>query len=256
MINIDKYAYSSKLRKVDPMEKFIFAVLTLAVCLWADISVISIAVFCIMTLVTVVAGGIPPRFFMKLLMVPMSFLVIGVFTIAVNISTDSSIFMIFIPISDLWIGISRIGLYKAGNLFFKALGTISCLYFLSLTTNIVDLLAVFRKLNVPSLMIEMMSLTYRFIFVLLDTAHTMLIAQNSRLGYENPKTGYRSLGLLASTLFIRAYKRSNDIFTALEARGYNGELNVVVGIFEKSGKIYIMTAIVNSILILVALYVK
>lgn len=256
MINIDKYAYSSKLRKVEPMQKFIFAALTLSICLWADVSVISISVFCIMMLVTVMVGGTPLGFFIKLLLVPMSFLVIGVFTIAVNISTDSSIFLISIPTGDIRIGISGIGLYKAGNIFFKALGSISCLYFLSLTTNIVDLLTVFRKLKVPNLMIEMMSLIYRFIFVLLDTAHTMFIAQNSRLGYGNLPTGYRSLGLLASTLFIRAYKRSNDIFTALEARGYDGELNIVEGVFEKSGKIYIMAAIVNSILILVALYVK
>lgn len=256
MINIDKYSYASKLRKVDPIQKFIFTALTLSVCLWADLSLISIAVCFIMVYVTVIAGGTPLRFFIKLLLVPMSFLVIGVSTLAVNISANSNIFLISIPIGHSWIGISRFGVYEAGNLFFKTFGAISCLYFLSLTTPIVDILSVFRRLKVPKLMIELMSLVYRFIFVLLDTAHTMFTAQDSRLGYVNLATGYRSLGLLASRLFIQSYKRSNDIFTALEARGYDGELNVAEGIFQRSYKIYIMTAIVNGILILAALYMK
>ncbi len=62
MISIDKYAYSSKLKHTDPLQKVTFALLTLAVCLWADNLIISVAVIFIMGGMTVSRGGTPLRF--------------------------------------------------------------------------------------------------------------------------------------------------------------------------------------------------
>lgn len=256
MINIDTYAYASRLKCIDPMQKFAFALLTLGVCLWADTLLISFAVIVIMGWMTIRSGGTPLSFFIRLLMVPMAFLVIGVLTIAINFSSNPQGFLFSIPIAGSWIGVSAVGIYEAGRLFLRVLGSVSCLYFLSLSTPMIDLLNVLRRLKLPKIMVEMMGLVYRFIFVLLDTADTMLIAQNSRLGYRSLSTGYHSLGVLASTLFIRSYKRSNDLFTSLESRGYDGDLNVVEEPFEKSRKIYGVTVVINAILVFVALSLK
>lgn len=127
----------------------------------------------------------------------------------------------------MYLGVTQAGLQTALHLFFKALGSVSCLYYLSLSTPMTDVLAVLRRLKVPRLLVEMMGLIYRFIFVFLETAENMLTAQNSRLGYATLPAGYRSLAALMSNLFIRAYKRSDELYTALEARGYDGELNVL-----------------------------
>lgn len=256
MINIDTYAYASRLKTIDPMQKFVFALLTLCVCLWANTLVISSAVIFIMGWMTIRSGGTPLLFFLRLLLVPMAFLVIGVLTIAINFSSIPQDYLFSMPVAGLWIGVSKVGMYEAGRLFFRVLGSVSCLYFLSLSTPMVDLLAVLRRLKVPKLMVEMMGLVYRFIFILLDTADTMLIAQNSRLGYRSLSTGYRSLGTLTSTLFIRAYKRSNDLFTSLETRGYDGDLNVLEAPFDKSRKIYSSAVIINTLLVFVALSLK
>lgn len=256
MINIDKFAYSSRLRRVEPMEKFIFSMLTLAVCLWADLWVVSIIVSVVMMWAAVRRGGTPFTFYMKLLLVPMTFLIIGVVTIAVNLSSAESGFLLAFPVGGKWLGVSRAGLYEAGGLFLKTLGAVSCLYFLSLTTPLVDILSVLKRLKVPTLMIELMSLIYRFIFVLMDTASVMITAQHSRLGYINLASGYRSLALLASTLFIRAYKRSSELYDSLEARGYDGELNVIEESFDRSNKLYAAAVALNIVLILAALFIK
>lgn len=255
MINIDKYAYSSKLKKINPMEKFVFAILTLIVCLFADRLPVSIAVFLIMGVATLKFSGTPKKVYFKLLLVPMAFLIIGVLTITINFSKDPSIFFFKVHILNTFIGVSKYGLYKALGLFFKVLGSVSCLYFLSLSTPMVDILSVLEKLKVPKLMIEMMGLVYKFIFILLDTANTMVTAQNSRLGYMNLRSGYRSLGALASTLFIRSFKRANDLYISLESRGYDGELTVLQEPY-KSGKIYIAAIVINVILIVIALMLK
>lgn len=196
MISIDKYAYKSKLKHTDPMQKVVFALLTLCVCLWADHEIISVAVIFIMGDMTVLRGGTPLRFFMKLLLVPMSFLLIGVFTIAVNVSEKPEGLLAAISVAGTWIGFSHTGLQDALRLFLNALGAVSCLYFLSLSTPMVDLLAALRRLRLPKLLVELMGLVYRFIFVLLETADTIYNAQNCRLGYSSLSTGYRSLGSL------------------------------------------------------------
>ena len=256
MIKIDTYAYGSQLKRIDPLQKFLFATITLGVCLWADTIVISIAVLFIMGWVTIRMGRTPILLFLKLLLIPMSFLMIGVVTIVINFSSNTHGFLFSLPIASSWIGVSKAGIVEATQLFFRVLGSVSCLYFLSLSTPIVDLLSVLRKLKVPQLMVEMMGLVYRYIFVLLDTANTMFIAQSSRHGYVNVITGYRSLGALASTVFIRAYKRSNDLYTALEARGYEGELSVFEEPFETHYAIYLAIAGINTLLIVVALFLK
>lgn len=256
MIYIDKYAYISKLKYQDPMYKLIFCMLTLGVCLWANSIVVSIMVLLIMGWYTVCKGGIPFILFMKLLALPMSFLIIGVLTIGINVYEKQSVFLFYISAFGTNIGVSQTGIQSAMRLFFKALGAVSCLYYLSLSTPIVDLLQVLGKIRIPKLFIELMGLIYRFIFVLLETVDMMFTAQKSRMGYSNFSSSYRSLAALASTLFIRAYKRSDELYTALEARGYDGELSVLEEPFETPWTEYIPLVAINLFLVLVALFLK
>lgn len=254
MINIDNYAYMSKLKHSDPMKKLFFALLTLGVCLWANSIIVSFLVLLIMGWNTVYNGGIPFILFLKLLLVPMSFLVIGVLTIGINVSDNQAAFLYFVPVLETNIGVSQGGIQNAVRLFFKALGSVSCLYYLSLSTPIVELLTALRRLKVPKLLVELMGLIYRFIFLLLETAETMFTAQNCRLGYSSLSSAYRSLAALVSTLFIRAYKRSDELYTALEARGYDGELNVLEEPVPTHMTEYIAPVMINLFLILTALF--
>lgn len=256
MINIDKYAYISKLKNTAPMKKLIFSLLTLGVCLWAGSVTISVLVILTMGWTIIFKGCTPFRTFIKLMLIPISFLVIGVLPIGINISGDKSAFLFSMHSFGLYIGVSQSSIQNVVNLFFKTLGAVSCLYYLSLSTPIVDLLAVLRRLKFPKLMIELMGLIYRFIFVLIETADTMFMAQNSRLGYSSLSTAYRSMASLILSLFIRAYKRSEDIYTALEARGYDGELNVLEEKFETYWTEYIAPVSINLFFIIVALLLK
>ncbi len=256
MTNMDKYAYSSKLKQTAPMKKLIFAMLALAVCLWANSVLISVLVLFMMGWCTVCKGGAPVALFIKLMLLPISFLIIGVLTIAINASGNKDIFLFSIAAFGTHIGVTKLGMHQAAHLFFKSMGAVSCLYFLSLSTPLVDLLAVLRRLKVPKLIVELMGLIYRFIFVLLEAAETMHTAQSSRLGYADLTSTYRSLAALVSTLFIRAYQRSNELYTALEARGYDGELSVLEEPWETHWTEYIPPVTVNLALFGIALFLK
>jgi cobalt/nickel transport system permease protein len=229
MINIDKYAYDSKLKNVNPIRKLLFALLACGVCIWANFMVISVFIAFIMIWVICKKGETPLEFIFKLMFVPGIFLTIGVFTIAIEITRSENlshdIFVLSGSLAGLHIGVTHEGIWNAVNLFFKTLATVSCLYFLSLSTPMTELMAVLKRLRVPKLMIELMGLIYRFIFVLLETAENIFISQRARLGYESFSSGFRSIKVLSSSLFIRAYKRSDEIYHSLEARGYDGDLN-------------------------------
>lgn len=255
-MNIDRMAYMSNLKNIEPMQKVIFALFTLGICMWAnDIFISSIVIF-IMAAITVLVGKIPLKIFVRLLLLPMSFLFIGVTTIAINILSKPDDFIWYFCVNDYYIGVSFIGIETALKLFFKALGSVSCLYFLSLNTPMVSLMSALIRFKVPKLMIELMGLIYRFIFVLMETADTIITAQNSRLGYSRISTGYRSLGVLIASVFIRAYKHSDDLYISMESRGYDGEFNVLEEPYDKDTTKFVLGLLIVASLVFVTLLLK
>jgi cobalt/nickel transport system permease protein len=255
MTNIDKYAYASKLKDIDPMEKLIFALLTLVVCLWADSIVVSIIVLLVMARVTIQQGGIPRVIFLKVLLIPMTFIIVAVIAIAINIASQPIGLIVSIPVFSYYLGVSETGVIMALHLFFRALGAASCLFYLSLNTPMVDIMSALRRLKCPKLLVEMMGLVYRFIFVLVDTARTMYTAQSSRLGYSTVSSGYRSMAALVATVFIRSYQQADRIYTSLESRGYDGEINVLEEPKKFYLRRYLMALSINTFLVLLTFFI-
>ena len=94
---------------------------------------------------------------------------------------------------------SKASLLKAGNLVFKALGAVSALYMMTLTTPLSEIIAVLRKAHVPKLIIELMNMIYRYIFIMIDTHSRMKNSAESRLGYCDFKTSCYSFGPVSYT---------------------------------------------------------
>jgi len=227
MMNLDRYAYSNGLINVHPIEKFIFAMVTMIICLAANSFLVSLVVVIIMIGTSVLLGKIPLRFYLKLMLIPTSFLVVGISAVAINIVEHTNNLLWSWQVFNITIGSTVQSMYTALKLLCRSLGAISCLYFLTLTTPSVEIISILRKLKFPELFLDIMSLVYRFIFVLLDTADKIHTAQTVRLGYSNIKQSYPSLGQLVVNLFVNSYHRAMNLYTALEARGYSGSLKVL-----------------------------
>ncbi len=82
MITPDFYASQSRLRLIDPGLKLFVALPLLGICLWADSIVLSIAILIFTGSILVKGGGVPLRIYMKLVFLPISFLLLGTVTIA------------------------------------------------------------------------------------------------------------------------------------------------------------------------------
>lgn len=226
MIMIDKLCYYSKLRYVNAAEKFAFSLLTLTACILGRSIVIAFLVLAVTGMLTVCKGGIPLYRYIKLMTVPVVFLILGTFAIFVNVSGTPLDAFAF-PVGVYYITGSVRGLLQGMQLICTALASMSCLYFLSLNTPVTDILDVLKSLHVPALIRELMLLIYRYIFVMLNLASDITTSQNSRLGNMRLSTARKSFASMISSVFILSIRRSVELYDALEARCYDGTLQVL-----------------------------
>ena len=98
-------------------------------------------------------------------------------------------------------------------------------------TRFPDLIHAFEHLRVPAILTTIIAFLYRYLFVLTDEVMRLLRARQSR---SAAPAGQRSgggvlwrakvSGHMAGQLFLRSYERSDRIYNAMLARGYNGQL--------------------------------
>lgn len=226
MITIDRLSYNSRLRYIHTGEKVVFSMIPLVLCVASRSILLAAVVFVVMGILTVKKGGIPLLDYLRLLTVPLLFLVMNAVILGISISkTPMELFAV--PFGTWYLTAGKETVYYGICVFLTAMAAVSCMYFLACNTTMTDLLIFLRKVKCPSLVMELMLLIYRFIFVLLDCAHSIALSQHSRLGYGDYKTSLRSFGMLVSSLFVRSVKRSSALFDAMESRAYDGVIQVL-----------------------------
>lgn len=224
ILSVDYYAYASHMRSWNATFKIIFSMLCLLLCLILNNIYVSIAVILIMGYMTVVIGGLELDHYISMLLIPIVFLLFGSAAIAVGFSWNPVGQYNLNVFGWFYIYCSQASLWKASCLIFKALGAVSALYMMTLTTPLSELIVVLRKAHIPKVIIELMNMIYRYIFIMLDTHSRMKNSAEARLGYVDFKTSCYSFGQVASNLLIVSLKRGTDYYNALESRCYNGDL--------------------------------
>jgi len=85
------------------------------------------------------------------------------------------------------------------------------------------MLKLLSTIKVPAVIVQLFALTYRYFFVSIHEAQSVLIAKESRT-YVLKRTinmqALRDLGTILATLFIRTYERSERVYLAMKARGF------------------------------------
>jgi cobalt/nickel transport system permease protein len=222
---IDRYAYSNRIRTVDPAYKAGLAFIVLMLCLLLSEPLVGMMAVGWMFLLAVRLAGIPVRTFGRVLLAEAAFLVLATVGVVISLSVrdPSGISAWMVRLGPIWISSSPEAVSQAIILVTRALGAASAMNFLALTTPLIDIVELLRRWYVPLILIDLMTVIYRFIFVLLETLNRIYIAQDSRLGYH---TSYframNSAAMLGSRLFIDAFQRSQRLQLALESRGYDG----------------------------------
>ena len=254
--SVDYYAYASRMRSWNAGFKVLFSIISLLLCIACNNLFVSLAVIFFMGFLTVAVGGLKLHHYISMLLVPIIFLIFGTIAIAIGFSMHPVGQYLVHFLNLFYIYCSKASLLKAGNLVFKALGAVSALYMMTLTTPLSEIIAVLRKAHVPKLIIELMNMIYRYIFIMIDTHSRMKNSAESRLGYCDFKTSCYSFGQVASNLLVVSLKRGNNYYNALEARCYNGDLQFLEEEKQvKAGQV-LMAVIFIIILLLIWFFTK
>jgi len=170
-----------------------------------------------------VKGEISLTEYLSILAIPIAFILLGTFTIAIDFSKQ--------PMGqyNLYLGFgyvftSQAKLKTVVFLIVKVFAAISALQMMTLSTPSSEIIYVLKKAHVPKLIIELMSLIYRYIFILMDVYTKMKNSAQSRQGYCDFKTSYYTFGSIASNMLVISLKKANAYYDAMEARCYDGDL--------------------------------
>lgn len=220
---IDVYAQSSHLNKVNPLLKVLTVMILIIICVSSGTAIVGVYLAIIMILLVVLVGGLKLHAYVHLLALPLSFLLLSGMALLFEVSRVAS-GVIQIPMFGWWLCISADAQIHTTLVMARAIGAVSCLYLLSLTTPMSEIIGVLRRLHCPGIIIELMYLIYRYIFILLSMYHTMRNAAKSRLGFINYRANIRTTGNLYSNLLSRSYRYAGRNFDAMESRCYDTEI--------------------------------
>ena len=99
---------------------------------------------------------------------------------------------------------------------------------LILTTLWNHLLRSLRFLGVPVAAVAVANMTYRYIFVFLESAKNTLEARQTRLvGHLEPALERRMAAASVGALLDKTMHLSGDVYVAMQARGFRGEIRLL-----------------------------
>lgn len=222
MHHFDSYPLKSNLRNTHPNIKIMVFVVFIILALLSKSVWFSTLLLSSHLIAIYHTTHIKPLKLLKLMVIPISFLLLGCIAVMVEINSPDSLYHLSIWKNSL--SISRNSFSEGTILFFRSLSSISVLYFLILNTSINDILYSLRSLGTPTIVQEIMLLVYRNIFTFTDTAQAIHLSQKSRLGNKNLRSTIRSFGLLGGRLFILAEVRATHLYRSMESRGFSGNL--------------------------------
>jgi cobalt ECF transporter T component CbiQ len=117
------------------------------------------------------------------------------------------------------------GLAAARYLLLRVITTATLGFVLVFTTRWAHVLKALRALRVPVVFVAVLGMTYRYILLLLETAHQLFEGRRSRTvgrmsGPDRRRLAVQGTGALLS----RALDMSGEVYLAMQARGFRGEV--------------------------------
>lgn len=222
---LDRLSYQSRWFSVAPERKFLFWLLAMILAfalppLGQGILLVCLAAFtCWLLRITFWR-------WLRWMAIPLAFLLVGVLTILLSVTSEPAHLLVGIPLGSYWLGVMPEGLQMANATFWRSLAALAATFWLVLNLPFPQLIVLLRKGRVPRLLTEQILLTWRFIFILLEEAMAIHRAQTLRFGYRTLPQGYRSLAMLVGLLFTRVLLRYKEMAVTLDIKLYQGDFHL------------------------------
>lgn len=218
------------LQSLDPRAKLVGA-LALLMAISASQNLLVIGALYLLTLPVAAASRVPMGFYLKRVWVFMPFFT-GVVALPALFSpfTPGTPLVTLIDLASprVYLAITVPGVVTAAFLLLRVGASVSIGVLLILTTRWATLLKALRVLRMPQAFVLILGMTYRYIYVLLHAANNLFLARQSRVvGRVSGAEDRRWLAASIGTLFGKAYALSDDVYLAMQSRGFRGETQVL-----------------------------
>ena len=120
------------------------------------------------------------------------------------------------------------GLRSAAFLILRAETAATLATLLILCTLWTRLLRTLRWFRIPTVLVTIVGMTYRYVFLLVQTAEDMFEAREARLiGVLEPSVRRRLAAASAGLLLSKSIQLSGEVHLAMQARGFRGEVRLL-----------------------------
>ena len=146
---------------------------------------------------------------------------------------DQGVILFSFTLGPWTLNVYQAGLERFVSIALKSWLSVQMAIVLTASTPFPDLLVAMRAVRIPRLIVAIFGLMWRYLFVLVDEALRLLRARSARSSHiDQPglKPGGslawrgRVAGGMAGSLLLRGIERSERIYLAMAARGYDGEV--------------------------------
>jgi cobalt/nickel transport system permease protein len=203
----------------------------LLIAISASQNLLVILVLYLLTLPMAYVSRVPMGFYLKRVWLFMPFFT-GVVALPALFSPftpgTSLVTLIDLASPRMYLAITLPGVITAAFLLLRVGASVSIGVLLILTTRWAVLLKALRVLRVPQAFVLILGMTYRYIYVLLHTVNNMFLARTSRLvGQVSGAEDRRWLAASMGVLFAKSYRLSDEVYLAMQSRGFRGEAQVM-----------------------------
>lgn len=109
-----------------------------------------------------------------------------------------------------------------------------------------------HSLHVPGLLVQLMMLTYRYLFLLGEEFRRLRTALRVR-GFRNSagRHSYRTIGQVAGTLLVRSHERAERVGQAMRTRGFDGTFRSLEDFRTRWGDVVFFLGVIGGALVLI-----
>ncbi len=218
------------LQSLDPRAKLLGALAILLAISFSHNLLVIVALY-LLTLPVAYVSRVPMGFYLKRVWVFMPFFT-GIVALPALFSpfTPGTPLVTLVDLASprLYLAITLPGVITAAFLLLRVGASVSVAVLLILTTRWAVLLKALRVLRVPQAFVLILGMTYRYIYVLLHAANNMFLARKSRVvGRVSSADDRRWLTASMGALVSKSYALSDEVYLAMQSRGFRGEAQVM-----------------------------
>lgn len=222
---LDDYAHSNALRDTSPHLKLYLGIGCILISVSSTTPVAPLFVALTLSLAILVLAKIPGRIYSRLLLVPLSFALISAVVVAFMHGAGQPLYSM--QLFGMTFSLREDGAELAVLLISRTFGGMCSLFFIALTTPMIEIFATLKSLHIPESVIELSMMIYRYIFVFLEQASRIHCAQVMRLGDAGARSSLTSFAMLSSVLFLRSWEQGERLIVAMDSRCYDGKLGLM-----------------------------